>query len=219
MIETPDFQAQIGKALERSREALAEDPVDPALIALADLFQFCSGPENDLVPAEMAGIIGRLADAFVEIFETEEEIMAKVAHEAQEREAEDRRRQELNSASQFSVRITRTDQATVYVGPYTFRFQSEAASSYFRGCAHNTAGAQKATVEVLPFDANVPHRAGMLPRDPAQICTLMSTDDQEPGDFPDLYARLAAFHGEAASPIWSEACRILDGDAGAVGCP
>lgn len=154
--------------------------------ALAELFGFCLGAEADLVPSELRAIIARFADAGARAF-----------------------KEELDTASEerTSVRISRADGTIVYVGPYDFRFQAEEAAAHFGRCASSVGGAQGATAVVVAYEAGEPHRFGMFSGDENQIAVLMQTDDSD--DFPDLYTRLAAFHGDRAPALWHAACNLL----------
>jgi hypothetical protein len=211
MSQDQDVQAGIRAGVDCVTAILKAEGDDDGLKALGELFGFCAGAEADLVPAELLGIVGRLANEFVDsMAEVDQQRADFEARNAEDLERE-RARAELVASSAFTVRITRLDGQVVNVGPYTYHFQAEHAAAYFRGCAHNTAGAEKATVQVLPYDESEPHRVGDLPSGPDQLAMLMDTDDQEAGDFPDLYSRFAAFHGgEETHKIWRLACNTYD---------
>lgn len=226
MAETPDNldQIRIKAAADRIAQEIAEEADNPefrpgdhdAMTALHELFGFCVGREADLVPAELAGIVARLADGIVradlDMTEQSEQYKAEQAQREEKRKAAEA----LRAADGYTVMVTRADGTIVRVGPYAFQFQAEGAAAYFRGCGHNTAGAKDARIEVLPYDETIRHRAGMVPLDASSLMYLIQTDEQapgvSPGDFPDLYARLVALHGDPARDAWRKACSYLDAE-------
>ncbi len=190
-------------------EALADDPQGfvfgsgdyDAAPAMADLFGYCLsaglGEQDGTVPAELRSIIARLGDA-----------SARLVAEMNEEPGDEA----------WAVRITRADGQVINVGPYSYSFHAQEAASYFRGCAHSVAGAEDAQIKTIGYDETQPHRAGTFSFDPQEIAVLMGTDDSTPGtgDFPDLYARVAAFHGDGARGIWVAACDLRDAETASV---
>jgi hypothetical protein len=233
MAESPENtdEIRIKAAIERCQKTIDEEREDnpeefqpgnvdyDAITSMRDVFAFCAGREADLVPAELRGLLAVLADAFVR---ADDEMSVHDEEWEREQADRDRLRQEreeheaaLRSAENFSVRIERADGKTVRVGPYTYRFQADIAAGYFRGCTVNTAGAEDAKVSVTPYDETQEHRVGLMTDYAWELADIMQAEgtDQEAGDFPDLYARFAAYHGEQASPLWRQACEIIDAPA------
>lgn len=220
-------------AIERCERTIAEetedDPEDfkpgspdyDGMAAMREMFAFCVGPEADLVPAELRHLIAAFADGFVrsddEMTQQDEQWEREQAERERIRKDNEIREAALRDAKQFSVKIDREDGVTVRVGPYDYRFQADQAAAFFRGCSTNTAGAQGATVTVLPYDENEEHRPGLFPEYSWDLAELIREEgtDREPGDFPDLYARFAADQGERASALWTEACSTIDAPADA----
>lgn len=198
------------EAVERAQAAITESieddpdgfvpgtPEYDGITAMRDVFGFCAGPEADLIPSELLALLADFADGF--------------ARSDEAMHAED------GEDDALSVEIKRLDGVTVLVGPYAYDFQADCAAAYFRGCSSSTAGAEGATITVVPYDAGKEHRpGGNLPNEAGAIAELMRTpgadQDAGTGDFPDLYARLTALHGDEARRLWLLACNIIDSES------
>jgi hypothetical protein len=225
--DTAEDRNRIADAIVHVTKAISEEsqlakpgdyvPGDPgydgmhALLELLQITRLLSLKRLPPMPveiAELVSVVARMGDA-----------VARTDDDLEQRRQERKRRAEeieklhtaLSEADEFTVRITRADGAVVNVGPYPFLHTAANARDYFDSPAISSPGAKGATYEILPYDEKTPHRAGDIPAGTEALVVLLATGDEKPGDFPDLFDRLAARHTEAtARDAWGKATNAFD---------
>jgi hypothetical protein len=107
--------------------------------------------------------------------------------------------------------VVTMDRKEVRVGPYPTSEKGGAAATYLRNHAQKTLSLSRAEVVLTGYNPAVPHLEAELPTARDLLAQVL---DSDPGTWPDVYARLAAWHGESAASRLYTAARAWKGQRG-----